>query len=289
MQNHRITCFLLLAVLALSPCLANQKAANQAKKAKYQQSVMGWCYKPMPVPELMDHCVDIGISAIEGIDAEFYPIAKQKGLKISSVTAHKFFEGPTSEESHKTIIESIRKAIDLAVSVDCDKVIVFAGQEQEGLSLQQMTENCIRCWKQVVPYAEEKGVTLILEHLNTRDRTHPMKGHVGHFASDVDHCFEMIRTIDSPNFKLLFDVYHVSVMNGDLIRRIRQNFELIGHIHTAGNPGRAEINDTQEIYYPAIFNTLIELGYDGYIAHEFIPENKDRIQSLREAHALCDL
>ncbi len=259
------------------------------KQAQYKQSVMGWCFNPMPVPELIDHCVDIGITGIEGIPVEHYPLAREKGLNITLVTAHKFNVGPTSKASHEAIITDIKKAIDLAVSVQCQRVIVFSGYEQEGLSHQEMTENCIECWKKVIPYAEEHGITIVLEHLNSRDDSHPMKGHPGYFADDVDHCFEMVRALDSPNFKLLFDIYHVSVMNGDIIRRIRQNFHLIDHIHTAGNPGRAEIDDTQEIYYPAIFKELIRLGYKGYIAHEFIPERKDKIEALREAYQLCDL
>ena len=135
----------------------------------------------------------------------------------------------------------------------------------------------------------EKGITICFEHLNTRDDTHPMKGHPGYFADDVDLCFEMIKRVDSPNFKLLFDMYHVQIMNGDIIRRIRANHELIGHYHTAGVPGRAELDNTQEINYPPIMHGILETGYTGFVAQEFIPTWEDKMLALRHGCAVCDV
>ena len=112
--------------------------------------------------------------------------------------------------------------------------------------------NCVDCWKQVIGYAEEKGINLCLEILNTRDDTHPMKGHPGYFGNDVELCIDLIKSVDSPRMKLLFDVYHVQVMNGDIIRRIREYHPYIGHYHVAGAPGRGEPDDTQEINFPAV-------------------------------------
>jgi len=129
----------------------------------------------------------------------------------------------------------------------------------------------------------------VLEHLNTRDDTHPMKGHPGYFGEDVDHCVEMIRKVGSPNMKLLFDVYHVQIMNGDVIRRIGQYKDLIGHYHTAGNPGRAELDDTQEINYPAIMRAIVATGYKGFVAQEFIPTWDDPVAALRHAAMVCDV
>jgi len=242
----------------------------------------------MPVPELIEHCKKIGIQGIEGVPREFYPQILEAGLEITLVRAHKFHDGPTDRSRHSDILQGIREAIDVAVEVGCERVIMFSGFEVEGLSHEEMTKNCIDCWKAAAPYAEEKGIMLVVEQLNTRDDSHPMRGHPGYFADDIDHCFEMIKAVDSPNVKVLFDIYHVSVMNGDIIRRLRQNYSLIGHIHTAGNPGRAEIGDNQEINYPAILQAIAELGYDDWIAHEFIPESEDKIQSLQEAYDICD-
>jgi hydroxypyruvate isomerase len=152
-----------------------------------------------------------------------------------------------------------------------------------------LAKNCVDCWKRVIGHAERQGVNLCLEQLNTRDTTHPMKGHPGYFGDDVDFCVELIRQVDSPRMKLLFDVYHVQVMNGDLIRRIRQYKDYTAHYHVAGAPGRAEPDDTQEINYPAVMKAILETGYEGYVAQEFIPTWPDPIAALGHAAQLCDV
>jgi hydroxypyruvate isomerase len=128
-----------------------------------------------------------------------------------------------------------------------------------------------------------------MEHLNSRDSSHPMKGHPGYFGDDVDFCVDLIKNIGSPHFKLLFDIYHVSIMNGDIIRRLRQHAEYIGHLHTAGNPGRCELDEHQEINYPAVMQAVLEIGYHDFVAHEFIPTWDDPILALRHAAMVCDV
>ena len=137
-------------------------------------------------------------------------------------------------------------------------------------------------------YAAQKGVTLCLEHLNTRDDTHPMKGHPGYQGDDLDYVAEIIRRVNLPSVKLLFDIYHVQVMHGDVIRRLDENKDIIGHVHTAGCPGRGELDDNQEVNFPAIMKKLVELGYDGYVGQEFIP-TRDPFAGLKEAVTLCDV
>ena len=131
-------------------------------------------------------------------------------------------------------------------------------------------------------HAEKKGVTVCLEHLNTRDDSHPMKGHPGYQGDDLDYVAKIIRAVGSPRVKLLFDVYHVQIMHGDVIRRIEQCKDIIGHIHTAGNPGRGELDDTQEINYPPIMKKLLAIKYAGYVGQEFIP-TRDPKAGLAEA------
>jgi hydroxypyruvate isomerase len=140
-----------------------------------------------------------------------------------------------------------------------------------------------------MPHAEQAGVTLVLEHLNSRDGSHPMKGHPGYFGDDVDFCVDLVKRVGSPHFKLLFDIYHVAIMNGDIIRRIREYKDVIGHYHTAGNPGRGELDNTQEINYPPILEAILETGYTGFVAQEFIPTWDDPLMSLRHAAQLCDV
>lgn len=259
------------------------------EKGKVKQSVMAWCFAPMPMEELIPACAKMGLSAMEGLDHKYYPLMKEHGLGVSLCSGHGFAEGPVNPDYQDMCRKTLHEAIDRAVKWDCKNVITFTGMSVKGISPEQGTKNCVDFFKSVIGYAEEKNINLVLEHLNSRDDTHPMKGHPGYFGDDVDHCVDMIKQIDSPNMKLLFDIYHVQIMNGDVIRRIRQYKDYIGHIHTAGNPGRAELDDTQEINYPPIIKAIMETGYDGYVVQEFIPTWDDKLASLRHGVRLCDV
>ncbi|MEK6257671.1 MAG: TIM barrel protein [Planctomycetota bacterium] len=259
------------------------------RHGRIRQSVMGWCFNPMPTPELAQHCRDIGLVAIEGIGAEHYPAVRKLGLKISLVSSHGFAKGPFNRENHEFCAAKLRASIDLAVENECENVITFTGMREKGITDEQGAQNCIDCWKQVIAYAEEKKINLCLEHLNSRDGSHPMKGHPGYFGDDVDFCVELIRKVDSPRLKLLFDIYHVQIMNGDVIRRLRQYKDVIAHYHTAGNPGRGELDEKQEINYPAIMQAILDTGYKGFVAQEFIPTWPDKVEALRHAAKVCDV
>lgn len=250
---------------------------------------MGWCFKPMSSVELAGHARDIGLVAIEGIPAKDYPAVRQVGLKISLVGSHGFKKGPFNRENHEFCVSKLKEGVDRAVEVGCPSVITFTGMREKGITDKQGAQNCVDGWKSVIEYAERKKINLCLEHLNSRDDSHPMKGHPGYFGDDVDFCVDLIRRVDSPNMKLLFDIYHVQIMNGDVIRRIRQYKDLIGHYHTAGNPGRGELDDTQEINYPAVMREIVATGYTGYVAQEFIPTWSDKAQTLRHAAMVCDV
>ena len=254
-----------------------------------RQSVMGWCFNPMPIPELIDHCMKIGIEAIEGVDSKFYPLALKKGLKIALVGSHGFAKGPVDTANHPECMDKLTKSIDIAVESKAPSVITFTGMRVSNMPDDTAEKNCLDCWKQVIAHAEKNKITLVLEHLNSRDSSHPMKGHPGYFGDDVERCFELVRRMDSPYFKLLFDIYHVQIMNGDVIRRIQKNRSLIGHYHTAGNPGRAEMDDTQEINYPPILRAILDTGYKGFVAQEFIPTWPDSVLALRHGAMVMDV
>jgi len=243
----------------------------------------------MTPEELAKHCVEIGIKGIEGIPKEAYPAVKKLGLEISLVSSHGFGEGPCNPKFRAEAETKILEAIDLAADIGAKKVITFTGMSFDGIDREEATKGCIDTWKKVMPAAEKKGITVVLEHLNSRDDSHPMKGHPGYFGDDVDFCVEMINAVGSERMKLLFDCYHVSVMNGDVIRRIGQYKDVIGHYHTAGNPGRGELDDTQEINYPPIMKAIVATGYDGFVAHEFLPNWDDPIASLRHGVEVCDI
>ncbi len=303
-MNRRTALQSLAAGSATAPALVSALAAPAAsaqaprsaaipdfriRNRRIRQSIMGWTFSPMPVPELARHCKEIGLVAMEGVDASHYPLIRELGLEISLVGSHGFAKGPVNPAHHAEVIKALRGGIDLAVAVGSKRVITFTGMREPGIDTEQGARNCVDCWKQVVAYAEEKQITLCLEHLNSRDNTHPMKGHPGYFGDHVDFCVDLIRRVGSPRFKLLFDIYHVAIMDGDVIRRLRQHREFIGHVHTAGVPGRGELDDTQEVNYPAVMRALLDLGYEGFVAQEFIPTWPDRVLALRHAAMVCDV
>ncbi|MES2595088.1 MAG: TIM barrel protein [Verrucomicrobiota bacterium] len=269
-----------------------QAAADPAYKIKnsgIKHTLMGWCWKPMDTLELAKHAKDIGLVGIEGIDRKYYPDVKKLGLEISLVSGHGFSNGPCNPKFRDEVIAKLTEGIDVAADVGAKKVITFTGMKFDGMDREKAIKDCLDTWKVVLPHAEKKGITLVLEHLNSRDSSHPMKGHPGYFGDDVDFCVDLIKQIGSPNFKLLFDIYHVSIMNGDIVRRLRLHKDYIGHLHTAGNPGRCELDEHQEINYPAVMQAVQEIGYHDFVAHEFIPTWKDTILALRHAAMVCDV
>lgn len=295
----------LAAALAGGGSVATSRGQAPKSKAKadftiqngnIRQTIMGWCFNDRfdkdevkNAVQLARHCKEIGLVAMEGIPREAYPEVRKLGLEISLVGGHGFAKGPCNPEYHDMVVEKLIDGINVAAEIGTKNVITFTGMRFDGMDEEKAARRCIDTWKEVLPLAEKKGVTLVLEHLNSRDDTHPMKGHPGYFGDDVDFCFDLIRQIGSENFKLLFDIYHVSIMNGDILRRIRQNHELIGHYHTAGNPGRGELDDTQEINYPPIMREILKTGYTGYVAQEFIPTWDDSVLALRHAAEICDV
>lgn len=259
------------------------------QQGRIQQSIMGWTFNPMPTLELAKLCKEIGLVAMEGVDATFYPEIRKLGLQISLVGSHGFAKGPFNTANHDFVEAKLREGIDNAVKFGCKRVITFTGMREAGISDAQGSKQCVEAWKRIIPYAEKHQVDLCLEHLNSRDNTHPMKGHPGYFGDDVERCVDLIRQVESPNMKLLFDIYHVQIMHGDVIRRLKRYRDVIGHIHTAGVPGRAELDETQEVNYPAVMRAILDIGFNGYVAQEFIPTWPDKALALRHAAKVCDV
>ncbi len=269
--------------------------STKTPRGKFKQGVMGWCFKPMDSITLANHCKSIGIEGMEGIPSKDYDAVRKIGMKISLVGSHGFATGPLDPDNHAEVEKKLRDGIDLAVQHGAPNVITFTGMRKAGISDAAARKNCLDCWKRVIPYAEEKKIGIVLEHLNSREhydengKVHPMKGHPGYWGDDIHLCAELVNEIGSDSFKLLFDIYHVQIMNGDLIRNINRYHELVGHYHTAGNPGRRELDDLQEINYPPVIRAIIATGYQGYIAQEFIPTGSDPVASLQQAYDVCNL
>ena len=254
-----------------------------------RQSVMAWCFNPMKMEELIPACAKMGLSAIEGIDTKYYPLMKEHGLGVSLVGSHGFKQGPITKDNHEFCLKRLKEGVDTAVKWNSPGVITFTGMREDGISDKQGFDNCVECWKKACDYAEQHNINLALEMLNTRDDSHPMKGHPGYFGDDVDRCIDMIKAVDSPRMKLLFDIYHVQIMNGDPIRRFLDIKDYVSHIHTAGNPGRCELDSNQELNYPPIIKAILDSGYKGYIAQEFIPTWDDKLKALRHGVKVCDV
>jgi hydroxypyruvate isomerase len=205
-------------------------------------------------------------------------------------------KGFNNPRYHDEVIATTTKMIDACAVAGFPAVIAFNGYKWRDaddpksgeISLEEGADNCVAGFKKIIGHAEKKGVTLCLEHLNSRDGSHPMKGHPGYQGDDLDYVAKIIRRVGSDRLKLLFDNYHVQIMNGDVIRRIEECKDIIGHIHTAGNPGRGELDDNQEINYPPIMRKLVEIGYKGFVGHEFIP-TRDPLAGLKQAVSLCDV
>ena len=260
----------------------------QIQNGRINQSVEAWCYDDTSNEELIQACVDMGMPAIEGIDWEVHDKAVSAGLDISIVRSHPFKKGPVRKKNHDMVKSKLKKAIDVADEYDSPNVFTFTGYADEDMPREEGARNCVECWKDVMSYAEEKEVNVCLEHLNTRGKP-PMRGHPGYFGDDVDFCVDMINRVGSERMKLIFDVYLVQIMIGDLIRRIEEYQDVIGLFHTAGVPGRKELDDTQEVNYKPVMETILDTGYDGYVAQEFIPTWDDELAALRHAVQVCDV
>ena len=271
---------------------------------RIQQSIVFWCFnvggQQWDIERTCQVSKGLGVKSIEICGPETWPTLKKHGLTCAiapnGMPGAPFMKGFNNLKYHEEVIATTSKMIDDCAVAGFPNVIGFTGYKWRDaedpksgeISLQEGADNCVAGLKKIATLCEKKGVTLCLEHLNTRDDSHPMKGHPGYQGDDIDYVCNIVRRVGSPRIKVLFDIYHVQIMNGDVIRRIEQCKDVIGHVHTAGNPGRAELDDKQEINYPPIMRKLLEIGYKGYVGQEFIP-TRDALQGLREAVKLCDV
>jgi hydroxypyruvate isomerase len=204
------------------------------------------------------------------------------------VPSHGFKIGFNDPADWPTCIDILEKRIDLAAEAGFPNVITFTGYRKDRIPDDVGAKNCVEGFKKVVWHAEKRKVTLVLEMLNSRVSDHPMKGHPGYQGDHTDYCVDIIKRVGSERMKLLFDVYHAQIMDGDVIARIKQHKDYIGHVHTAGNPGRGELDETQEINYPPIMQALVDIGYKGFVGQEFIP-TRDPLAGLTQAVQVCDV
>jgi hydroxypyruvate isomerase len=262
-------------------------ADRPARLGRFRHSVVHWCFKPMTVAELAAGAAGLNMASVELVPPEDWPTLKQHGLICAISGSHGFARGFAHREEHEECLAKLRESIDATSAAGWPNVITFSGMRR-GLDAETGLNNMVAGLKQIVGHAEKKRVTLCLEMLNSRVDAF-MKGHPDYMCDSIEWAVEVCRRVASPRMKILFDIYHVQIMQGDLIARIRQYHEHIGHYHAAGVPGRHEIDASQEINYPAVMEAIAQTGYTGYVGQEFIPTREDKLASLAEAVRRCDV
>jgi hydroxypyruvate isomerase len=261
-------------------------------RGNLKQSVVSWCFsKHWSLDETCRHAKTLGCGSVELVSPRDWATLHKHGLTCAispiDVEGPPFIKGFNNPEYHSNLLEVTERAIDDSADFGCPNVIAFTGFSED-FSKEAGAKNCILGFKKIARYAERKGVTVCLEMLNSRVGDHPDKGHPGYQGDHVDYCMDILNAVGSPRIKLLFDVYHVQIMDGDVIRRIHECGEMIGHVHTAGNPGRGELHLDQELNYRPIMQALIDIKYKGFVGQEFIPTG-DPLDGLRKAVELCDV
>jgi hydroxypyruvate isomerase len=261
-------------------------------KGRINQSVVQWCFKPMPTEELARHAAALGMKSVELIPPSDWPMLRRYGLTCAIASSHGFVKGWNQKQNWDFCTESITKAVSASADFGCPSVITFSGMRgglpagPDGDEIGK--RNFVEGIKRVLPLAEQKKVTLALEMLNSRVDVE-MKGHPGYQCDTIEWAVDVCDRVGSDRLKILFDIYHVQIMQGDVIVRLKKYKDYIAHYHTAGNPGRNEIDDTQEIHYPGIMRAIAETGYKGFVGQEFIPTWKDPAAALRHAARVCDV
>ena len=248
------------------------------------QSVARWCFADIPLEPFARAVADMGLRAIDLLAPEEWGVARDHGLAVScgDVGAGTIEDGLNEPDNHATIIGAFEDHLPGAARVGVPNLICFFGNRR-GMSDAEGIENSIRCLGECAPIAEAEGVTILVEVLNSKPG-----GHLDYIGDHMEYALEVIRAVDSPKVRILYDIYHMQIMEGDIIRTLESAQDWIGHYHTGGVPGRAEIDGSQELNYPAIVRAIRDTGFVGYMAHEFIPRSGDPLRSLAAAVRLCD-
>ncbi len=274
------------ALPAQEPKGAAKPAAPQDKpKHKLKQSVARWIYGDIPLEKFCEQGAAIGLSAIDLLTPNEWMVPKKYGLQCSMAfgpdSTRKIPEGLNRLERHDQMVKDCETYLQRIADAGIPNMIVFSGN-RGGQDDKTGIANCITGLKRLAPLAEKAGVTLCFEYLNSKVDHHD-------YAFDkMSYGLEVCKGVDSPRVKILFDIYHVQIMEGDVIRTLTDNAKWIGHYHTGGVPGRHDIDDTQELNYPAICRAIVATGYEGFVAHEFVPK-KDKMETLARCVKMCAL
>lgn len=279
------------ALLAITPSSLLAKTpddSNKKWKGNINHSVCYWTYNFIPLDQMCAYVKKIGFSAIDLIPPKDWPVLKEHGVYCSMCyTAGKISltEGWNNKNFHSGLIKDFKEAIPLVAAAGYKNLICFSGN-RNGMDDETGMNNCVEGLKQVVGMAEQQAVVIQMELFNSK------VDHKDYMCDKSAWGIELCKRVGSPNFKLLYDIYHMQINEGDVIRTIQDHHEYFGHYHTAGVPGRHEIDETQELYYPAIMKAIVDTGFKDYVAQEFKPTGKDekqKIAALKKAISICDV
>jgi hydroxypyruvate isomerase len=271
-------------VLTGLPRGASGQAGNVVKKGRIKQSICSGCLRGagLDAEQTAKLLVEMGLVGRDLVRQNDWATLKKHDLVATMVPgAGSIKKGLNDKSMHPEFLEDFRKNIKAAAEYKWPNVICMAG-DRKGISDEQGMDNCHTILKEAAKIAEDHDVTICMELLNSK------VNHPGYMCDKSAWGFELCRRVNSPRFKMLYDIYHMQIMEGDLIATIRKNIDFIGHFHTAGVPGRHELDENQEIYYPAVMRAIAESGYQGYVAHEYTP-TRDPMKSLVQAVQACDV
>ena len=274
-----------VAELSLSGRIEAAEAVLSANlKGRVNHSVCRWCYNSIPLEELCQAAKNIGLTSIELTGPDEWPILKKYGLTSAmpngaGMGIEKGFNNPAY---HDALVADFQAIIPKVANAGLNQIICFSGN-RNGLPDEKGIENCAVALKRLMPIAEKHKVTVVMELLNSK------VNHKDYQCDKTEWGVALCEKVGSENFKLLYDIYHMQIMEGDVIATIKKYHPYISHYHTGGVPGRNEIDETQELYYPAIIKAILDTGFKGYVAQEFIPKRPDKIASLKQGVEICDV
>lgn len=253
-------------------------------KGNINHSVCRWCFDSIDIDTFCTEVKKIGITAIDLVGPKDWPTLQKHGLMSSMCNGAEInlVDGFNDSKFHETLIKNYSNMIPLVAKAGYKNLICFSGNKR-GKTDEEGWTNCVKGLKQLIPLAEKYNITLVMELLNSKIDHHDYQ------CNTTKWGVELAKRLGSENFKLLYDIYHMQIDEGDVIRTITDNHQFIAHYHTAGVPGRHEIDNNQELNYNAIMKAILKTGFKGYVAQEFIPKNSNKLASLQEAIAICDI
>ena len=271
------------AATPLRGVFSSDKVVMPKLKGNIHHSVSQWCYDNIPLADFAKSCKEMGLESIELLGEKDWPTVINAGLKcaVGYATDWGIPKGFNRLENHDKLIADYEKMIPRAAEAGVPNLICFSGN-REGQNDHEGMINCAKGLRKLMPLAEKHGVTIIMELLNSY-------GHKDYQCDRTPWGAALCEMVGSERFRLLYDIYHMQIMEGNIIDTITKYSQYIGHVHTGGVPGRNELDDTQELFYPAIMRALVMTGYKGYVGQEFVPSQPDKLESLRKCILICDV